>query len=310
MKRNLGIDFLRTLACLLILNFHFELLFPENIKILSVGGDIGNNLFFMLSGYLLYNSIKNTDINNFFSFYKKRLSKLLPTTIAFLIVSILIGDIEFYSFKSFITWFIYPAHFWFITYLLYFYILIFFQMKLLNKKANLIICIVLLIIHLIVDNVHAERFIIGYISMIVGYYKNEETIKISNNRSLILLILSLVSYFVFKILLRRMIGFHCINHLMVGITIICICSFMINICAKNNKLEDYIINHPLINFIIRIVSPCTLEIYLISGIGDWYIIRMFNKYLPFPASYILCLILIITLSYSINKLIKTYLIKS
>ena len=54
------IDIAKALACLLIANFHSDILYPDKLSLLSFGGDIGNNIFFMVSGFALLPSVEKS----------------------------------------------------------------------------------------------------------------------------------------------------------------------------------------------------------------------------------------------------------
>ena len=76
---------LRFLACLLITNSHCGDLYP--ISLLAIGGGQGNVIFFVLSGYCLAN------INiGFREWIKKRANRILPATIIFLLLRIILID--------------------------------------------------------------------------------------------------------------------------------------------------------------------------------------------------------------------------
>ena len=53
-----SISLLKCLAALLITNSHFNGLYPESISFLAFGGFFGNSLFFLVSGFLLFNCDK------------------------------------------------------------------------------------------------------------------------------------------------------------------------------------------------------------------------------------------------------------
>lgn len=50
-----AIDYIKCIACLLIINSHIAQLYPDSIKALSFGGYFGNSFFFFVSGYCLNN---------------------------------------------------------------------------------------------------------------------------------------------------------------------------------------------------------------------------------------------------------------
>ncbi len=79
------ISILRFLACLLIVNSHCGDLYP--VSLLAIGGEQGNVIFFIISGYCLAN-IKT----NFIQWTAKRYKKILPITIVALLLRILFVD--------------------------------------------------------------------------------------------------------------------------------------------------------------------------------------------------------------------------
>lgn len=93
-KRRIDYDLIRILACASVLIFHFnasvcgfdtvgQLVYPnELIPSVYFGcvslGDIGNNLFFMLSGAALMGSRKIASGKELTHFYLNRAEKLMP----------------------------------------------------------------------------------------------------------------------------------------------------------------------------------------------------------------------------------------
>jgi peptidoglycan/LPS O-acetylase OafA/YrhL len=100
-KRNSGLDFFRTLAILLVLISHTRHLFSYlhlnyfNIWYLSIGGYLGVELFFVLSGFLIGDQLYKYVVNsknkkyNLKVFYLRRWFRTLPLYYLFLIIYIL-----------------------------------------------------------------------------------------------------------------------------------------------------------------------------------------------------------------------------
>ena len=81
------IEGLRGIAILAVVFFHSKIKFTS-------GGYIGVDVFFVLSGFLITLSIKNSIENNTFSilkFYKKRILRILPASLTVLIIAGAIG---------------------------------------------------------------------------------------------------------------------------------------------------------------------------------------------------------------------------
>lgn len=96
MNYRADIDGLRAVAVIAVVIFHAD------IDILS-GGYVGVDIFFVISGFLITGLIFNeVIINNFsyFTFYKRRIARLLPSLIITLFIVFIFGFI-FYDNKSF-----------------------------------------------------------------------------------------------------------------------------------------------------------------------------------------------------------------
>ncbi|WP_347904019.1 acyltransferase family protein [Pseudomonas purpurea] len=85
-KYRADIDGLRALAVLAVLLFHFDLGVP--------GGYVGVDVFFVISGFLITDTIRNSITQNrfsFLSFYTRRLLRLHPALLATIAASLLTG---------------------------------------------------------------------------------------------------------------------------------------------------------------------------------------------------------------------------
>jgi len=109
-QRNSGLDFFRTLAILLVLISHTRHFFTYihfehfNIWYLSIGGYLGVELFFVLSGFLigdqLYKYVINSDnhFHNLKVFYLRRWFRTLPLYYFFLVVYVLFYIVYFHKY--------------------------------------------------------------------------------------------------------------------------------------------------------------------------------------------------------------------
>lgn len=88
-KRNTNIDIVRAMSIILIIFYHCYVIVGANIKnnfwispIMNLGGEIGVTIFFLLSGYGIYNSLSGMNEKNgkidFRVFLKKRLKRIYP----------------------------------------------------------------------------------------------------------------------------------------------------------------------------------------------------------------------------------------
>ncbi len=104
MGRNKGIDFFRAFAIIHILLYHFYVYcgypFMEHRilnRLLCVGGEVGVTLFYLISGFGIYNSIMNMEKKtgesvSWFCFMKKRLRRIAPEYYAAIVVLLLLTD--------------------------------------------------------------------------------------------------------------------------------------------------------------------------------------------------------------------------
>ena len=102
MKRNKGIDITRALAILLVVIYHLYVLrggdqyiqYPIVHTLISLGGELGVTLFFIISGYGIFLSIDRQKKKNSFSvkrFFQKRCLRILPQYYISLLIIIFIG---------------------------------------------------------------------------------------------------------------------------------------------------------------------------------------------------------------------------
>lgn len=96
------------------------------ISLLAIGGEQGNVIFFVLSGYCLAN------INiEFKEWIKKRVNRILPATLFFLLLRIIIIDREFvFSNTDFLVLIKrYVDLYWFVFTILLYYIILYFAIN-------------------------------------------------------------------------------------------------------------------------------------------------------------------------------------
>lgn len=179
------VDYLKAFACLLIMNFHSDILFPDKLSLFAFGGDVGNNIFFMVSGFTLYPSIERTGIGEIGHWYIKRLKKMLPLLSMFYVASIVVGDIDTSSCWEIINALVFPTIYWFTGAIILFYPVLF----IVEKKCPLIVrvagYVILSILHLLYDGIGAERYFIGFMSMVIGYglrryFEKGNTVRVKN----------------------------------------------------------------------------------------------------------------------------------
>lgn len=85
-KRDVAVDYFKMLATLLVMNSHAEVLYPK-FKFLASGGAIGDALFMFCSGFTLFIGT----MGRFDNYYKRRLSRIVPSMVAVSILMVLVG---------------------------------------------------------------------------------------------------------------------------------------------------------------------------------------------------------------------------
>ena len=160
----------------MIFLYHCNTILPGEYRWLTFfGEDMGNELFFLISGFALYPSIKKTGIRDFLPWYLKRLKKILPVLVLFYILSYLTG---FYSLKDpaqLFAVFIYPTLYWFVTAILVFYILLFFFVKIKAGYVKTAILALILMIYIFRAGTMEGYYLIGAFAMALGAVLREKT---------------------------------------------------------------------------------------------------------------------------------------
>ena len=307
------IDLVKAIACLLIVNFHCSYVYPESLAVLSFGGDLGNNIFFMISGFSLFPSIERSSFNEIGSWVKKRYLRILPLSMMFNMLSYLfMPNREFVG--SIFHCFIFPMVYWFIGALFLFYPLIFLVQKIKNEKMEATIIVLLLVLHVIFDSVQAERYFIGFIAMIVGCWLRKNAEKLEKRRHC--LIVSTVSFFIYaflKIIYAKEIGQPQMIHLLIGIVILLTSIFLIlGLFRREKELKIMVEKNVWLNKIIHFVSNLTLSVYLCQQLINFTIVDLFLK-LKFPfsvAAYLIATFAAAYLAYWVDIWLRKVLLKN
>lgn len=302
------IDIMKAIACLLIANFHSDILFPEKLSLLAFGGDVGNNIFFFVSGFVLLDGIKKTQWSQFGKWLKKRYLRILPLVLSIeVLYAIVLNEVD--SIGRALEVFIFPTLYWFTGAIIIFYPLLFIVEKGGTKRKRYIIMCALIVAHLLYDTLFAERYFIGFLAMLVGsetkkYLKvNEDKVK---NGSQIKWWLGLVLcggiYLVLKLLRKQKIEMGGFIHLGIGIcTIFVALNLLFALYAQEAKISKYLCDKTKIRWVIRTLSSITLSVYLVQGFADRIIVKAFLG-MKFPISYILDIIIVLAIAFLITEL--------
>ncbi len=165
-----SVDVLRALACVMIFLYHCNTFLPGEWKFITVfGEDIGNNLFFMISGFTLYRSIVATSFKGFLPWYGKRLYRILPLLALAYAASFVSGFYSFSDRAQLFTVFVYPTLYWFVTAILAFYPILFLTGKLIRGWGSFIFALIILAAALIRCGTLECHYITGFFAMYTGF---------------------------------------------------------------------------------------------------------------------------------------------
>lgn len=128
MTRNPAIDILKFMAVLFIFNAHSVILYPV-CSWMSTGGYIGDALFFFCSGFTLFRG-RGRELGRFDSWYKRRLSRIWPSCMAFALMS------YFFSARPLTVYETLCGVGWFVKYILVVYIVMWCLGKLFINKMK------------------------------------------------------------------------------------------------------------------------------------------------------------------------------
>ena len=289
------ITVLRALSASIITNAHYEDIYP--IRAIANGGLVGDVLFFMISGYCLYNDKNEFSIGNFFGWYGKRLRRLYPPVIIVTLIYTIIGRYKIDGFKTFINYYLFPTFYHFIASMVILYIPYYFisTLKALNRHLKLVILFVAIIWILLyviaydksvyhIDNVYEPmvRFLFME-SMLIGAWFRQNDGKYRNKpvRGLpVITLFTFVLYCFTKVLFTHrpeLSGFQFVNQL--TIIAFAYCFFRVLI-AYDEKLTHMPCG---IKRGISFIAGITLEIYVVQYV---LIDIVIERHWPFPLNWI------------------------
>jgi surface polysaccharide O-acyltransferase-like enzyme len=282
------ISLLRFVATILITNSHFDVLFPEGFKTLATGGMIGNALFFLCSGYTLFQSNRS----DFFKWYTKRYLRIVMSVWIFMLLTTVILKTDYTWIDLFYT----PTIYWFLRAILVFYILFFFITKYGSEHLGKIIflfSIPLLISFFLhpestttymienTKNPYYTHYFYLFPVMLFGAWLSREKFefKLSFYNSLMLLFVALVSYYGFKAIIIHKKWFVIQPILPVFLLFFVFMSFLLSKHVANFNFT------PKVKNLINQISHLTLDIYVVQ----FAVIRLV-KHFDFPIGVLLAVL--------------------
>ena len=300
MKRDIGIDIIKFFAALLITNSHMEALYPQNMTFLATGGAIGDALFFFCSGFTLF--LK--PMGRFDSWYKKRINRIYPTVFVRAILFAIVFNIH-----NDISYTIVHGGGWFVSCIMIYYVIAYIIDRFMSNHLQLsftIASIIAIAAFFLWDK--PENFamygntylkwVFFFLFMLLGAIIGKNPRTISGKSSLILLILSFITYYAIIIPSQR---YDKINDLQLISLIPLLGMTYFTYSLFNCNKAKQMFNNKYLNTIIMFIGRLCLEIYLIQNP-----LLKIDLGLPYPLNYIIMLIMIIVGAYILRCFARVF----
>ncbi|XME01904.1 acyltransferase family protein [Lachnospiraceae bacterium C1.1] len=292
------VDIVKAAACIMIFLYHCNTILPAGWKFLTVlGQDMGNNLFFMVSGFALAPSIRKTPGNEFLSWYKRRLIRILPITFLAYFGAFLMGFYSLTSLSQLVTVFIYPTLYWFVSAILIYYILLFIIGKITKGREQILIAGFIFILFAIFSERQEKLYLIGLLAMLSGFILREKIDEIDFNAKEIPKFFS-SRFLIFGISLMAFIigkpgNIRYFSSILTDIGVIGVGSSLLMIgYGKNKTLSEFFTENKAASAVIKYIGGMALPIYLVQCFCSGYIGYMISLLIPFPRSFLVNFVVI------------------
>lgn len=270
----LDTTFLRFIAILLITNSHLDNLYP--VSAMSTGGQLGNSLFFMLSGFGLAASYrKKGDV--FGPWLQRRLARIYPSVLLVaLTAAVVTGAVFEWGVMDYVRHLLWPTEYWFVAAIVCFYVPFYWLMSLRNKAVFLWLIGLLFLPYFYfylttLDLSHFSIEAAGYfkwifyfqVMLLGGFLANrDDAVKpiISTGWNTLLFGLSVVAYFGMKLLVAKGI----LTELQFLIHWLTFSIMVSSLFAMDTRLVKETIMKSVAAPFIALVAGATLEIYLLQ----------------------------------------------
>lgn len=300
------VNWLKAFATIFITNSHYGEIWP--ISAMAVGGHLGNCLFFMVSGFCMYNIRES-----FPRWYAKRFLRIYPALWIVATVDFLVGRNSAQGIMAYIHCYLWPTWYHFISSIMLLYIG-FYLVRWIQKKWKArtiwflgILAGAFMILyrvafdrsHYHIDDVYENWVRIQFFgSMLVGVLLREKYDMISEKLHaghFVRVILLTAAYFLAKILIGRS-GIYVQHQWILPVLQVLLVADMGYVMVKLEK-RGFFQNVPAwMSRIAAFLSGITLEIYL----GQTLIFYWFQD-LPFPVDFIVVTTLIVAYAWIVHQ---------
>ena len=284
------IDILKCLACILIFFYHCNTILPGEWKALTLfGQDLGNCLFFMISGFALCPSIQKSSLRDFPAWYLKRLKRIAPILILSYAASYFSGFYSLQNPAQVFAVFVFPTLYWFISAILLFYILLFFLGKTLPDHVLLAVSVLFMALYECQKDSMLSFYFIGFGNMLIGFLLRKKDLR-KTRLFFVSFILSLTVYLALKFLPENVRN-GAYHHLLTGLAVT-----LLNASAlKLGELSDEALKKRIperIHLSLRRIGNMALPVYLVQCFNSGAIGFFIGQKIPFPYSFLVNFILV------------------
>ena len=284
------VDIVKAVSCIMIFLYHCNTILPGEWKFLTLfGQDLGNNMFFMVSGFSLAPSINAAPVKRFHFWYLKRLVRILPVTALAYLLTYAAG---YYSFRDPIqlfSVFVYPTLYWFVTAILLFYIILFFIGKYAKRNARLFILLILAALYMAFCFRQERLYIAGLFSMISGYVLREflsESSAKTNSPFLRPILFFICAFCLVSFIAGELMEPSCFSRAVIFTAAMATgwASLILGYCLNDN-LSDFFEKKKKLHSFIRYVGNMALPLYLVQCFCSGYIGFWIGLHIDFPLSF-------------------------
>lgn len=302
----LFVNWLKAFATIFITNSHYENIWP--IPAMAMGGHLGNCLFFMLSGFCMYN-IREA----FPRWYAKRILRIYPALWIVATVDFVVGRNSAHGIMAYIHCYVWPTWYHFISSIMLLYVG-FYIVRWMQKKWKITTKWFLGGLALMFSTLYFTVFDQSYFhiddiaenwvrfqffaSTLMGIMLREQYEKIDDKLTVwhcIRVFGLFIGYFLLKLLIGRMGRWTAYQGLIPVVQVLLVADMGL-LAIKLEKRKFFEKMPKWLNRGAEFLSGITLEIYL----GQLLIFYWFQD-LPFPIDFILVTTLIIAYAWIVHK---------
>lgn len=295
------IDILKAFAALIIVNSHFDSLYP--ISALATGGAIGNALFFAVSGFLLFPIKQSAG-----EWMKKKLENIYIPLVPMTVISLFTVKYGVLTRTNIFAVFVWPTIYWFAGAIILFYILYYLLRRMVSQKAFAITFLILVMIYFayyiflldtsgwVVESSGLSsvdgcfKLIYYFMAMLMGKWFRVNSSRPFPHKWLYLLqiIISFGAIYAVKFLMVRIPAFYSVQFLNQFCILWLVCAAFCFLIACEPLIREKLTGRRGINAIICFLGSHTLEMYLVQ-----FIVIDYCAELSFPVNVLAAMLLII-----------------